>query len=69
MNLQNETVLVDQDAAAKILQVKPHTLTNWRCTKRYPIPYYKIGRRNIRYRVSDLLAFLERNRVCSGETE
>lgn len=67
MNIQNEKTLVDQAAAAEILQVKPHTLTNWRCTKRYPIPYIKIGR-CVRYRVSDLLAFVENNRI-NGEAE
>jgi hypothetical protein len=29
----------------------------WRCTKRYPIPYVKIGR-SVKYRRSDLLAFI-----------
>ncbi len=66
MSIPNEKALVDQAAAAEILQVKPNTLTNWRCTKRYSIPYIKIGR-CVRYRVSDLLAFVERRRVsCEG---
>lgn len=56
--------LVDENGAAKFLQVKPNTLTNWRCTKRYPIPYIKVGR-CVRYRVSDLLQFMESNRVGS----
>lgn len=65
MNTQDNKALVDQTAAAEILHVKPYTLTNWRCTKRYPLPYIKIGR-CVRYRVSDLLQFMENNRV-SGE--
>lgn len=65
MNIQKEKALVDQAAAAEILQVKPNTLTNWRCTKRYAIPYIKVGR-CVRYRVSDLLQFMENTRV-TGE--
>jgi excisionase family DNA binding protein len=44
--------------AAAYLDVKPGTLEVWRCTKRYAIPYLKVGR-CVRYRRSDLDAFLE----------
>ena len=43
--------------AAEALGVKPTTLQIWRCTKRYPLPYIKVGRL-VRYRQSALDAFL-----------
>lgn len=44
--------------AADYLATKPHTLEIWRCTRRYALPYIKVGR-NIRYRRDDLDAFLQ----------
>ena len=58
----NPKALVDQNTAAKILQVQPTTLNCWRYTNRHAIPFYRIGS-NIRYKVSDLLNFLESSRV------
>lgn len=43
---------------AEILKVKETTLTTWRSKKRYELPYVKIGKL-IRYRRSDVLAFLD----------
>lgn len=48
--------------AANILGVTPETLAVWRCTKRYELPYIKIGRR-VMYRVRDISEFIERNIV------
>ncbi|MEK8088766.1 helix-turn-helix domain-containing protein [Thermithiobacillus plumbiphilus] len=51
--------LLDAEQAAKVLDNSPQTLSIWRSTKRYNLPYVKIGRR-VKYRVSDLLDFIER---------
>ncbi len=40
-------------AAADYLGVEPQTLEVWRCTKRYEIPYIKVGRL-VKYRQRDL---------------
>ena len=53
----NESLLT-QEQAAEILGVTPGTLSVWRCTKRYNIPYIKVGRL-VRYRKSALDAFLD----------
>ena len=45
--------------AAEILGIKPGTLDNWRSTKRVQIPFVRVGRA-VRYRLSDLQAFIER---------
>ncbi len=55
--------LIDTKGAAKILDVSPHTLDVWRATNRYPLPFIRIGRK-IRYRLGDLLAFIDNN-VCN----
>ena len=44
--------------AADILGVKTSTLEKWRVTKRYNLPYLKIGK-NVRYRAQDVAAFFE----------
>jgi len=48
--------LLNEEQAAEVIDVKPGTLSVWRCTKRYPLKYVKIGRL-IRYRRGDLRSF------------
>jgi hypothetical protein len=50
--------LFNENAAADLIGVRPQTLSVWRSTKRYPLPYVRVGRL-IYYRESDLLAFLD----------
>lgn len=56
--------LVDEAEAAQILGCRKQTLGVWRSTGRYDLPFVKIGR-NVRYRVSDLLAFIDSRTVSS----
>jgi len=49
--------LVSEPQAAEILGVRPQTLAVWRCTRRYPLAWSKIGA-CVRYRMSDLQAFI-----------
>jgi predicted DNA-binding transcriptional regulator AlpA len=58
--------LRDEKAAAQFLQVSPGTLQVWRSTKRYPLPFVKIGR-NVRYRLSDLQAFVQSRTVGGAQ--
>lgn len=53
------------DQAAEYLGITPRTLEVWRCTGRYGIPFIKVGRL-VRYRQTDLDAFLDR-RTVGGE--
>lgn len=46
--------------AAEVLGVTTQTLSIWRCTKRYALKYVKVGRL-VRYRESDIMAFIEAN--------
>ena len=51
--------LLTEKESAVFLGLENHqTLAVWRCNKRYQIPYIKIGR-NVRYRMSDLLDWLD----------
>lgn len=48
--------------AAEFLGVSEDTLAVWRCTKRYPLPYVKIGRK-VFYRAEDLQNFIDARTV------
>ncbi len=61
----NTSPLVDEKRATEFLDLAPGTLSVWRCTRRYPLPYVKIGRA-VRYRMSDLEAFIA-SRTVGGE--
>lgn len=52
------TKLLNSQEAASFLGIEEETLAVWRCTKRYPLPYIKVGRL-VKYRPSDLQAFIE----------
>jgi len=62
-----ENNLLDEKQAAEVLTVEPGTLSVWRSTGRYKIPFVKVGRR-VRYRHSDLLAWLESRTRANGAT-
>lgn len=55
--MATDNQLRTENEAAQILDLKPGTLQVWRSTKRYPLPYVKVGRL-VRYRQRDLEAFL-----------
>ncbi len=59
--------LLDDRAAAAMLDVSPGTLSVWRSTGRYSLPFLKVGRK-VRYRRADLLAWLEKRVRESGAT-
>ena len=60
MSATPKTLLRPQDVADR-LGVSTTTLSTWRCTKRYPLPYVKVGRL-VRYRLADVEDF-ELNRL------
>jgi len=69
-NLQNliaAGALLDDKAAAVYLDVAPGTLSVWRSTGRYALPFLKIGRK-VRYRRADLDAWLARHTRHTGTT-
>ena len=37
--------LLTEAQAAELLGIRPQTLSVWRSTKRYPLPYIRVGRR------------------------
>lgn len=60
---QTRPELLDPTEAAAFLGVAgPHVLAVWRSTKRYPIPYIKVGK-CVRYAIDDLVAFLESRKI------
>ncbi|PTR14365.1 excisionase family DNA binding protein [Nitrosospira sp. Nsp2] len=64
----SEDPLFSNSQAADYLGLADNTLSVWRCTGRYNIPYIKVGRL-VRYRKSDLDAFLQRRTQGRIETQ
>lgn len=65
--IQASRDLLDERSAAELIDVVPGTLSVWRSTGRYNLPFIKIGRK-VRYRRSDLLAWMEARTRESGAT-
>lgn len=59
--------LLDDHAAAALLDVSPGTLSVWRSTGRYALPFLKIGRK-VRYRRADIEAWMRARTRESGAT-
>ena len=59
--------LLDEKQAADYLTVTPGTLSVWRSTGRYAIPFVKVGR-SVRYRRAALDAWLNARSRESGAT-
>ena len=56
--MSDHNTLLTPAQAAKLLGVKEQTLANWRCTKRYNLPYVKFCR-NVKYRLDDVNRLIE----------
>lgn len=59
--------LLDEKQAAAVLDLSPGTLSVWRSTGRYKLPFLKVGR-NVRYRRADLEDWLQQRCRVSGAT-
>lgn len=55
--MNNDKLMTPQEVAT-FIGVSIETLNVWRATRRYRLPYIKVGRL-VRYRLTDILAFLE----------
>ena len=66
--MDEENRKLTNDEAADYLGVARATLSTWRCTKRYPLPYIKLGRK-VCYLKSDLDRFVQSRRVNVEEAE
>ena len=52
--------LLTTEQAADTLGLEPETLASWRCASRDKgLPYVKLGKGRVRYRPSDVRAFIE----------
>jgi len=60
LDTHNSTKILNRKEAAEFLGLQENTLAVWATTKRYKLPYIKVGRL-VKYRLSDLQAFLENN--------
>lgn len=58
--------LISAAEAAAYLGMKAQTLAQWRCAKRHPLPYVKVGR-TVRYRLADIETWLAGRTVAAAE--
>ncbi|MGX5174922.1 helix-turn-helix domain-containing protein [Aliikangiella sp. IMCC44653] len=56
------TILVSSDEAAKILKLRPATLSQMRWRGDMRIPYVKLGKA-VRYKLADIEAFINKNTI------
>lgn len=67
MAAQAEKLLTEKQAA-EMLAVSFTTLSTWRCKHRYSLAFVRLGSaRAIRYRLSDVLAFIESGLAAGAE--
>ena len=68
-NEQSKPKLMNRNGAAEYLGIKPPTLAGWASRgtpEGYPeLPFFKVGK-VVRYRISDLDAFIEAGMTCVG---
>jgi excisionase family DNA binding protein len=60
--------LLDENEAAKLLSLAAGTLSVWRSTGRYNVPFVKVGRL-VRYKRTDLEAWIESRTRSTGVTD
>jgi len=65
--IKNTLELLDEQQAAALINVTPSTLSVWRSTGRYKLPFVKVGSK-VRYRRADLEAWLELRTRANGAT-
>lgn len=65
--LKTSRDLLDEHQAASTIDVTPGTLSVWRSTGRYNLPFIKVGRK-VRYRRADLEAWLASRTRVNGNT-
>jgi excisionase family DNA binding protein len=65
--IQASRDLLNEQEAAQELNIAPGTLSVWRSTGRYNLPFIKVGR-SVKYRRSDLMAWLDARVRQSGAT-
>lgn len=65
--MDKSNMLLTSEAVAAILMVSERTLQNYRSEGK--IMYYRISRKNIRYRVEDVVEFLKQSSCCSYQKD
>lgn len=65
--MDKSNLLLTSDAVAAILMVSKRTLQNYRSEGK--LIYYRISRKNIRYRVEDVVEFLNQSSCCSYQKD
>ncbi len=57
LQTKNKELTLSRREVAVFLGIQETTLAMWKSTKRYPLPYIKMGN-HVRYRIGDLAEFM-----------
>jgi predicted DNA-binding transcriptional regulator AlpA len=60
-------IWLNEKQVSEICGLSISTLQNWRCGANERIPYYKIGKRCVRYSLSEVLEYLHQCKVKAPE--
>lgn len=67
MIMDNSNLFLNSEAVAAILMVSKRTLQNYRSDGK--LVHYKVSRKNILYRVEDVVEFLKQSSCCSFQKD
>jgi len=67
MIMDNSNQFLNSEAVAAILMVSKRTLQNYRSDGK--LVHYKVSRKNILYRVEDVVEFLKQSSCCSFQKD
>lgn len=65
--MDNSNLFLNSEAVAAILMVSKRTLQNYRSDGK--LVHYKVSRKNILYRVEDVVEFLKQSSCCSFQKD
>ncbi|WP_291596413.1 helix-turn-helix domain-containing protein [Bacteroides sp.] len=65
--MDNSNLFLNSEAVAAILMVSKRTLQNYRSEGK--LVYYQVSRKNILYRVEDVVEFLKQSSCCSFQKD
>lgn len=63
MNPELPIRLLTPRQVSEMLAVPVQTLAHWRTSRLVPLPYVKVGGKHVRYRLSDVIAYLDARTV------
>jgi hypothetical protein len=62
----NKDVYISRKEAANLIGVRHQTLACWAFYDRYDLPYYKIGKKVVKYKLHEVEEFINKHKHVKG---